>query len=110
MDSKNNTEREEVLTQARAKLAAAKTSDAKTEHNIFDIMKSRLEISERYIKQLENDRRFQAAVAAMQGLLANGTDGIYGIYQDEAVELAVKYADLLLTELDRTAGKKEDGE
>lgn len=63
-------------------------------------------------QKAKQDRRFQAAVAAMQGILANDVDEIS---QEQVIELAVEYADLLLAELDKTTGKnekqpQEDGE
>ena len=52
---------------------------------------------------IKEERRFHAAVAAMQGIIAIGTSWTKA-YVDVA-EDAVKYADALLAELDK---KKED--
>ena len=59
---------------------------------------------ERMTKQ---QQRFQAAVAAMQGILASERQDFYHADADSLAVTATKYGDALLAELDRTAPKDE---
>lgn len=53
--------------------------------------------------EVREQRRFQAAVAAMQGMLAIGG---HDAYRDDLARFAVYHADALLSELDRTGAGK----
>jgi hypothetical protein len=53
--------------------------------------------AQRCVAQLPKDARFQAACAALQGLLAHGTDDNYEV----DCRMACEYADQLLAELNK---------
>lgn len=67
-----------------------------------ELYKGMYETARAQIDQLKSDRRFTAAVAAMQGLLANGDHRQRQPL--DIVECARAIADELLAELDRTKG------